>query len=91
MANGIAVHGGECGCGLVTQGDDRIGEDAAPRIQQGRMFDRQVGGHRQKARLSLGDAKQAHGAVQSPDLPPRFSVTRMSPIRMVLSMAFNMS
>ncbi len=91
MADRIAVHRGKIGPWLVAQGCQGFGQIAATHREKVGPLDGQRRRQCEQAGLCLLDRQEVHGAVQSPDFPPRFSVTRIWPMTIVLSMAFNIS
>ena len=85
--------------GLRAQRRDIRGQHAAVGLRERRHFRRQRFGIREHAGERLCDRHQRHGSLLravglrlvGPDLPPRFSTTRMPSMRMPRSTAFTMS
>ncbi len=90
-ADRIAVHRRQIGRRLGPAGDDILRRMAIDRLYQPDALDRQRRRERQQACLRLGDRQQAHGARQSPDRPPDLAISRISPMRIALSIALAMS
>ena len=92
--HGIAIHGGQIAGGLGAPGKQGCGE-VAPKGLSGRaLFQRQWCRKFKQPSLRLLQRQRRHlhsAACQWPDLPPRFSISRMPSIAMPLSMALAMS
>ena len=99
--NGIAIHGGDRDGRLSAFGDKVARKRASKRPRERNGFNRPIEGQtREDARLRLVDrdglvvhaaGSFGTGDVQSPDLPPFFSMRTTPSIRIPRSTAFSMS